>query len=499
MNFSMKSDNTVKNNFDCIVLGIFEPYQLSKKANEFNNISGNYISNLLKREKIEGKIGQTLLLYHVSNISYERVLLVGCGKVNKIDELEYKKIIKKTIYALNKTGTTKAIFFLIDLYIKNQNTYWKIRKAVEIIKETIYTFDKFKKNKNNLNFLLNEIIFYISKIRDLNDGELAIKHGLALSNGIESTKNLANMPPNICNPAYLTSKANQLVNTSKNLSLQVIDEKEMKKLSMNAYLAVGKGAKNKSFMSVIKYKGSEDIQKKSIVLIGKGLTFDSGGLSIKPSNRMDEMKYDMAGAATIYGLMSFISKLKLSINVIGILACSENMLSGKAYRPGDILTSMSGKTIEVINTDAEGRLVLCDVLTYVERFNPDVVIDIATLTGACVVALGHHYNGLMSNDDLLADELLNAAKQSGDKTWRLPLSLEFFEQLESNFADLANVGNSAGSVITAGCFLECFANKYRWAHLDIAGTAWKSGTRKGATGRPLTLLAQFLLNRTYTN
>ncbi|WMY96388.1 MAG: leucyl aminopeptidase [Arsenophonus sp.] len=499
MDFSIKSDNTVKNNVDCIVLGIFESYQLSKTANEFDNISGKYISTLVKREKVEGKIGQRLLLHNVPNISYARVLLVGCGKVNKINELEYKKIIKKTIYALNKTGTIKAILFLMDLYIKNQNTYWKIRKAVEIIKETIYTFDQFKKNKNHLKLLLSEIVFYISKISDLPDGELAIQHGLALSNGIESTKNLANMPPNICNPAYLTAQAYKLVDTCENLSIQVIDEEEMKNLLMNAYLAVGKGAKNKSFMSVIKYKGSEDIRKKFIVFIGKGLTFDSGGLSIKPSDRMDEMKYDMAGAATVYGLMRFVSILKLPINVIGVLACSENMLSGESYRPGDILTSMSGKTIEVINTDAEGRLVLCDVLTYVERFDPDVVIDVATLTGACVIALGNHYNGLMSNDNLLADELLNAAKQSGDKTWRLPLSSEFFEQLESNFADLANVGNRSGGAITAGCFLECFANKYRWAHLDIAGTAWNSGKRKGATGRPLTLLAQFLLNRTHIN
>ncbi|WP_431603652.1 leucyl aminopeptidase [Arsenophonus symbiont of Ornithomya chloropus] len=497
MNFSITSHNTVKNNIDCIVLGVFESYQLSNIAHKFNNISDKYISTLIEREKLEGKIGQILLLHHVPHISYERVLLVGCGKINDINELEYKKIIEKTISALNKTGTKKAILFLVDLHIRNKNTYWKIRKAVEIIKDTIYKFDQFKKNKTPLEHVLSEIVFYISKNHDLTDGELALKHGLALAMGIESAKNLANMPPNICNPSYLTDQAYKLSNTCKNLSIQIIDEKEMQNLSMNAYLAVGKGAKNKSFMSIIKYNGSEDINKKYIVLIGKGLTFDSGGISIKSSDRMDEMKYDMAGAATVYGIMRFVSLLRLPINVIGVLACSENMLSGEAYRPGDILTSMSGKTIEVINTDAEGRLVLCDTLTYVERFDPDVVIDVATLTGACVIALGHYYNGLMSNDDLLADELLNAAKKSGDKTWRLPLSSEFFKQLESNFADLANAGNRAGGAITAGCFLECFATKYRWAHLDIAGTAWKSGKRKGATGRPVALLAQFLLNRIY--
>ncbi|WMY95282.1 MAG: leucyl aminopeptidase [Arsenophonus sp.] len=499
MNFSIKNnDNTVKNN-DCIVLGVFESYQLSNTASEFNNISGKYISTLIKREQLEGKIGQILLLHNVPNIPYDRVLLVGCGKVNKINEFEYKKIIEKTIFALNKTGTIKAILFLIDLNIKNKSIYWKIKKAVEVIKDTIYVFDKFKKNKNPIKNLLTEIVFYISNICDLSDGTLALKHGRALAMAVESAKNLANMPPNICNPSYLMDKAYQLADTCKNLSIQVIGEEEMQNLSMHAYLAVGKGTKNKSFMSIIKYKGSKNIKEKDIVLIGKGLTFDSGGISIKPSDRMDEMKYDMAGAAAVYGVMYFVSALRLPINVIGVLACSENMLGSEAYRPGDILTSMSGKTIEVINTDAEGRLVLCDTLTYVERFDPGVVIDVATLTGACVIALGHYYNGLMSNDNSLVDELLNAAHESGDKTWRLPLSSDFFEQLESNFADLANVGNRTGGASTAGCFLECFANKYRWAHLDIAGTAWKDGKRKGATGRPVALLAQFLLNRVRLN
>ncbi|EPE3083836.1 leucyl aminopeptidase, partial [Morganella morganii] len=278
-------------------------------------------------------------------------------------------------------------------------------------------------------------------------------------------------------------------------STRVIGEEQMKELGMLAYLAVGQGSRNESLMSVIEYKGNPDPEARPIVLVGKGLTFDSGGISIKPADSMDEMKYDMCGAATVYGVMRVVAELGLPLNVIGILAGCENMPGGNAYRPGDILTTMSGQTVEVLNTDAEGRLVLCDTLTYAERFDPETVIDIATLTGACMVALGNHFSGLMANHNPLAHELLNASEQAGDRAWRLPLAEEFYEQIESNFADLANTGGRLGGAITAGCFLSRFATRYNWAHLDIAGTAWRSGKNKGATGRPVALLSQFLLNR----
>ena len=272
-------------------------------------------------------------------------------------------------------------------------------------------------------------------------------------------------------------------------------EQQMKELGMHSYLAVGQGSQNESLMSVIEYKGNASEDARPIVLVGKGLTFDSGGISIKPSEGMDEMKYDMCGAAAVYGVMRMVAELQLPINVIGVLAGCENMPGGRAYRPGDVLTTMSGQTVEVLNTDAEGRLVLCDVLTYVERFEPEAVIDVATLTGACVIALGHHITGLMANHNPLAHELIAASEQSGDRAWRLPLGDEYQEQLESNFADMANIGGRPGGAITAGCFLSRFTRKYNWAHLDIAGTAWRSGKAKGATGRPVALLAQFLLNR----
>jgi leucyl aminopeptidase len=324
----------------------------------------------------------------------------------------------------------------------------------------------------------------------------SLKHALAINSGITAAKKLGNLPPNICNPLYLFLQAKKLSEKYKDkINVTSIDIKEMNSLGMNAYIAVGSGSKNKPYMSVIKYSGKNTIkQEKVIVLIGKGLTFDSGGISIKPSKNMNEMKYDMCGAAAVYGTLIAVAKLSLPLTVIGILAGCENMPGGNAFRPGDILTTMSGKTVEILNTDAEGRLVLCDVLTFVKRFSPDVVIDIATLTGACAVALGSHFSGLFSNDEKLACDLEKSSRQTNDKIWRLPLSSEYEKELNSSFADFSNVGKGKAGAITAACFLSQFSKEYTWAHLDIAGTAWKSGRNQGATGRPVELLSQFLLN-----
>ena len=302
------------------------------------------------------------------------------------------------------------------------------------------------------------------------------------------------MPPNICNPAYLAEQAQILGTDYDNVTTQIVGEKEMEELGMGSYLAVGRGSVNESLMSIIKYNGAGD-DSKPLVLVGKGLTFDSGGISLKPGAGMDEMKYDMGGAAGVLGAMHALAELQLPINVIGVLAGCENMPSSNAYRPGDILTTMSGQTVEVLNTDAEGRLVLCDALTYVERFDPELVIDVATLTGACVVALGAHATGLLSSHNPLAHELLNASEQSGDRAWRMPLWDDYQDQLESPFADFTNLGGKEAGTITAACFLSRFTKKYHWAHLDIAGTAWRSGKNKGSTGRPVSMLTQFLLNR----
>ncbi|WP_368879727.1 leucyl aminopeptidase [Proteus terrae] len=499
MEFNVKSGSPEKQRSACIIVGVFEPRRLSPIAEQLDKISDGYISALLRRGELEGKVGQSLLLHHVPNVLSERVLLIGCGKERELDERQYKQIIQKTINTLNETGSMEAVCFLTELHVKGRNNYWKVRQAVETAKDCLYTFDQLKSNKTELRRPLRKMVFNVPTRRELPSGERAIAHGLAIASGIKACKDLANMPPNICNAAYLASQARQLADSSSNVSTRVIGEEQMKELNMNAYLAVGQGSQNESLMSIIEYKGNKDPEARPIVLVGKGLTFDSGGISIKPADGMDEMKYDMCGAATVYGVMRVVAELQLPINVIGVLAGCENMPGGKAYRPGDILTTMSGQTVEVLNTDAEGRLVLCDTLTYVERFEPELVVDIATLTGACMVALGHHYSGLMSNHNPLAHELMNASEQAGDRAWRLPLGDEFYEQIESNFADLANTGGRLGGAITAGCFLARFATKYNWAHLDIAGTAWRSGKAKGATGRPVSLLSQFLLNRVGLN
>ena len=468
MEFSVKSGSPEKQRSACIVVGVFEPRRLSPIAEQLDKISDGYISALLRRGELEGKPGQTLLLHHVPNVLSERILLIGCGKERELDERQYKQVIQKTINTLNDTGSMEAVCFLTELHVKGRNNYWKVRQAVETAKETLYSFDQLKTNKSEPRRPLRKMVFNVPTRRELTSGERAIQHGLAIAAGIKAAKDVIT---------------------------RVIGEQQMKELGMHSYLAVGQGSQNESLMSVIEYKGNASEDARPIVLVGKGLTFDSGGISIKPSEGMDEMKYDMCGAAAVYGVMRMVAELQLPINVIGVLAGCENMPGGRAYRPGDVLTTMSGQTVEVLNTDAEGRLVLCDVLTYVERFEPEAVIDVATLTGACVIALGHHITGLMANHNPLAHEQIAASEQSGDRAWRLPLGDEYQEQLESNFADMANIGGRPGGAITAGCFLSRFTRKYNWAHLDIAGTAWRSGKAKGATGRPVALLAQFLLNR----
>ncbi len=493
MEFGVKSGSPEKQRSACIVVGVFEPRRLSAVAEQLDRVSDGYLSSLLRRGDLEGKSGQMLLLHQVPGVLSERVLLVGCGKERELDERQFKQIIQKTISTLNETGSMEAVCFLTELHVKGRDAYWKVRQAVETAQNSLYTFDQFKTNKAELRRPLRKLVFNVPTRRELTIGEKAIAHGLAVANGMKICRDVANMPPNICNPAYLASQARRLGDSSPYITTRVIGEQEMAQLGMNAYLAVARGSSNEAMMSVMEYKGHPTA--KPIVLVGKGLTFDSGGISIKPADGMDEMKYDMGGAASVLGTMTALAELKPPVNVIGILAGAENMPDGKSYRPGDILTSMSGQTIEVLNTDAEGRLVLCDALTYVERYEPETVIDIATLTGACIIALGHHTSGLLSNHNPLAHELLNAAEQSGDKAWRLPLWDEYQEQIESPFADMANTGGRPAGAITAGAFLSRFTKKYNWAHLDVAGTAWKSGKEKGATGRPVPLLTQYLLNR----
>ncbi|WP_226813543.1 leucyl aminopeptidase [Candidatus Profftia lariciata] len=496
MEFSVTNiDSDIKKS-DCIVIGIFESQQLPKIALKLDKISSRYINDFINRGELEGKLGQTLLLHYIPELPEKRILLIGCGKEKDFKERQYKEIIKKTINILKYRCYIQATYFLTELNVKNRNIYWKVRLAIETIKDTLYTFEQLKSKKIKQHCSLDHIVFSVPN-NELIIAKCAIKHGLAIASGIQVAKDLGNLPPNLCNAGYLALRARQLAdNFSHNISTVFIDAQQMKDLGMNAYLAVGQGSQNESLMSIISYKGTNESTKiKPIVLIGKGITFDSGGISIKHADNMDEMKYDMCGAASVYGIMLIVAKLQLPLNIIGILTGCENMPDGNSYRPGDVLTTMSGQTVEVLNTDAEGRLVLCDTLTYVKRFEPEIVIDVATLTGACVIALGHHFTGLMANNNTLATELIRASKQADDPAWWLPMTNEFEDQLNSNCADIANVSGRYGGAITAACFLSKFTKQYQWAHLDIAGTAWRTEKDKGATGRPISMLSQFLLNR----
>lgn len=455
MEFSVKSGSPEKQRSACIVVGVFEPRRLSPVAEQLDKISDGYISSLLRRGDLEGKPGQMLLLHQVPGVLSERVLLVGCGK-ERARRASIQRNYPKTISTLNETGSMEAVCFLTELHVKGRDTYWKVRQAVEATKDGLYTFDQFKSNKPETRRPLRKLVFNVPTRRELSLGEKAISHGLAIASGVKASKDLGNMPPNIANPAYLASQARRLADDYETVKTKIIGEEEMEKLGMTSYLAVGRGSKNESMMSIMEYKGAADPNAKPIVLVGKGLTFDSGGISLKPGEGMDEMKYDMCGAASVFGTMKALAKLNLPINVVGILAGCENMPGSNAYRPGDILTTMSGQTVEVLNTDAEGRLVLCDALTYVERFEPDCVVDVATLTGACVIALGHHISGVLSNHNPLSHELVNASEQASDRAWRLPMADEYHEQLNSPFADMANIGGRPGGTITAGCFLSKF-------------------------------------------
>lgn len=483
--------NTVQ---DSIVIGVFEDHQLTPSAKEFDDLTQHYLTSLLESGEITAKTGEITLLRNIPNSPAKRVFVVGCGKENALSVRDYKKIYHSLLKEIEKTQVKTVVSYLNEIALQDRHLLWQLRFAIESMQDARYVFDEFKSKKTPNTSPLEEIIFFVKPEQEANAAEI-IKEAVAIEYGVKQTKDLANCPPNVCNPAFLATQAEGLAARSNKIEVQIIGEKEMQELGMTSYLAVSQGSENEAKMSIMTYRNNPNPNAKPIVLVGKGLTFDAGGISLKPGAGMDEMKYDMCGAATVFGVMNALAELDLPLNVIGVMAGCENMPDGKAYRPGDIVTTMSGLTVEVLNTDAEGRLVLCDALTYVKRFDPELVIDMATLTGACVIALGSHNSGLMTEDEALAEALLNAANETQDKAWRLPIGEEYNEQLKSNFADLANIGGRWGGACTAGAFLSNFTKDYRWAHLDIAGTAWKQGAEKGASGRPVHLVMQYLLNQ----
>ncbi len=490
MEFSIKNGNPEKQRCACVVIGVFETRALTEAAKILDKSANGYISDILNNGDMEGKAGSTLLLHNVPNTICKRVLLVGLGKKSELGDREYRDAIRSTFNALHETGTSDAMLFLIENPVKNREIAWKISHTVIVAMESVYRSDQLKSKRDNSKQKLRKVILSATGTVDSVIGKKALEWGLATAHGMNLTKDLGNLPSNVCTPTYLAKLAISMAKTYK-LKATVLEQKDMEKLGMGSFLSVARGSSQPAKLITLEYWG-QNKKEKPIVLVGKGVTFDTGGISLKPAAEMDEMKYDMCGAASVFGTLTAIAQMRLPINVVGIIPTTENMPGGNATKPGDIVTSMSGQTIEILNTDAEGRLILCDALTYAERYRPEAVIDIATLTGACVIALGHVASGLLSNDEKLAIELLDASEQAADRAWQLPLWNDYDEQLESNFADMANIGGRAAGTITASCFLSRFTKKYRWAHLDIAGTAWESGKKKGATGRPVPMLTQFL-------
>ncbi len=493
MEFSIKSGSPEKQRTACVVAGVFESRKLSLPAELLDNAAHGYLSDLLRRGDMEGKAGSTLLLHKVPGSEAERILLVGLGKEREFREKEYRSAIATAVRTLNETGGFDGTIYLTELPVKKRNVAWRIRQAVMVVEETLYRFDQMKSKKDDVRRPLRKLTFCVERRTELAAAELALTEGQAIASGMSYMKDLANLPGNVCTPSYLAKQAGVMAR-EHGLQVEILDQAAMEKLGMHSLLAVSRGSQQPPQFIIVKHLAGK-ADAKPIVLVGKGVTFDTGGISLKPAPEMDEMKFDMSGAASVLATMKAAAMMKLPLNIIAVVPTVENMPGGGAARPGDIVTSMSGQTVEILNTDAEGRLILCDALTYVERFEPDCVVDVATLTGACVIALGHVVSGLLANDDGLARELLDAGHDSWDRAWQLPLLDDYQEQLKSNFADMGNIGGRPAGTITAACFLSRFTKKYEWAHLDIAGTAYKSGKEKGSTGRPVPLLSQFLIDR----
>jgi leucyl aminopeptidase len=497
MEFSIKNGNAAKELSDCVIVGVYESKKLSDAAQAIDDASSGFIAKILERGDMDGKLDATLMLHHVPGAACERVLLVGLGKEADFAEKQYCKAARAAIKALAKSGASVATTFLAELPVKKLSTRCKVAYMAEATLDATYQFDAIKRKKEASAEPVKKGIATLNvnvvQASEIADAQAGLAEGQALAAGVSLAKDLGNLPPNVCTPTYLAEQALALANTY-GFKVEVLERDALQALGMGSFLGVSQGSEEPPKFIIMQHLKGEKSQK-PVVLVGKGITFDTGGISLKPGSEMDEMKYDMCGAATVLGTFKAIAAMDLSLNVIGVIPTCENMPDGRAIRPGDVLTSMSGLTIEVLNTDAEGRLILCDALTYSERFEPSAVIDIATLTGACVIALGHHASGLFSNNDALAQELLQAGEMSLDRAWHMPMWDDYQPLLDSNFADMANIGGRAAGSITAACFLSRFAKKYEWAHLDIAGTAWKSGKEKGGTGRPVPLLTEFLVNR----
>jgi leucyl aminopeptidase len=506
MEFSTQTASVEKIKTAALVVGVYAKGVLSPAADVIDRASNGAVRAVVGSD-FNGRAGETLVLRNLAGVAAKRVVLVGLGGQEDIKPRGLQTAHRTAAGALVSLGVTEAVSALVAVPVEGTDPRWSARIAAIALGDATYRYDTtFGKKDPDAGIKLVKLAIAVERA-NVKEAEAGLREGAAIATGMSLTKDLGNLPPNICTPTYLGNTARQMARTHK-LKVEVLDRKQIEALNMGSFLSVTRGSEEPPKFIVLRHEGAKlgaapvkagrgkaaPAAAAPIVLVGKGITFDSGGISLKPGSGMDEMKYDMCGAASVFGTLSAVAELQLPIDVIGVIPTCENMPSGRALKPGDVVTSMSGQTIEILNTDAEGRLILCDALTYVERFKPAAVIDLATLTGACITALGHVNSGLFSPDDALADDLLAASRAALDPAWRMPLDDAYQDQLKSNFADMANIGGPPAGAVTAACFLSRFAKQYRWAHLDIAGTAWRSGKDKGASGRPVPLLMQYLLS-----
>ncbi|MBL8466151.1 MAG: leucyl aminopeptidase, partial [Thauera sp.] len=490
MEFTIKTGSPAKLKTGLLVLGAFAEGRLPALSAAADGAAEGRIAALIKRGDLDEKAGATLLVHDLPGIHAERVLVVSLGKHDEFGDKAFRDALAAAAKVVSAGPAKDAVVALADVELPSRDTAWRLQQATRILADGAYRFDALKSDKKAKKERGAKKLSLLVSCELGAELDTAALQGHAIAAGMALAKDLGNLPGNICTPSHLAETAEALGKQYK-FDVEVLERADMEKLGMGSFLSVARGSHQPPKFIVMQYKGGK-AKAKPVVLVGKGITFDTGGISLKPAAEMDEMKFDMCGAASVLGTFKAIAQMGLPINVVGLVPTTENMPGGGATKPGDVVTSMSGQTIEVLNTDAEGRLILCDALTYAERFKPECVIDIATLTGACVVALGKIPSGLLANDDELAAEILRRGTESGDRAWQLPLWDEYQELLKSNFADMGNIGGRYAGTITAACFLSRFAKAYKWAHLDIAGTAWVSGDAKGATGRPVPLLSSFL-------
>jgi len=479
---------------DCLVVGVYPNGEFTPSAAALDHLSGGLLTRLAQRGDLEMSAGKTLLIPSVSGVmNTARVLLVCVGAAEELNLKRWKSLFTESLNALQQRGIQRVDFALLEAAPQGMSKDKALRHAVLALDEASYRFLDFKSDKTSGLPSVQHAAFLAAASED-NSLEQALQQAQAIASGVELTKNLANTPGNVCTPSFLAETAQQLATQSSLLDVEILEREAMQQLGMGSLLSVAQGSDQPPKFIILNYRnGAQDAAP--VVLVGKGVTFDSGGISLKPGEKMDEMKYDMGGAAAVLGIFKAVAAMRLPINLVGLIPSVENMPSGGALKPGDIVTSMSGQTIEVLNTDAEGRLILCDALTYAERYKPAAVIDMATLTGAVIIALARAPSGLLGNNVELVQSILQAGEASGDRAWELPLWDDYQDLLKSNFADMANIGGREGGTITAAAFLSRFTKAYPWAHLDIAGTAWNSGDKKGATGRPVPLVMQWLMSR----